>query len=84
VCFGVFELDPARGTGELRKDGSKAIRVPEQPFRILTMPVQRPGEVVTRVEIRKKLWPKDTIVEFEHIISAAMNRMRRALGDGDN
>jgi DNA-binding winged helix-turn-helix (wHTH) protein len=58
--------------------------VPQQPFRILTMLVQRPGEVATREEIRKKLWPNDTIVEFEHIISAAMNRMRRALGDGDN
>ena len=79
VCFGVFELDLI--AGELRKDGVRAIRLPEQPFLILTMLLEHPGEVVSREEIRKKLWPNDTIVEFEHSISAAMNRLRQALGD---
>src|SRR6516164_7489861 len=79
VCFGPFELDLK--AGELRKDGAKPIRLPEQPFRILTMLLEHAGEVVSREEIRKKLWPNDTIVEFEHSISAAMNRLRQALGD---
>ena len=79
VRFEAFELDLR--AGELRKDGAKPVRLPEQPFRILTMLLEHPGEVVTREEIRKKLWPNDTIVEFEHSISAAMNRLRQALGD---
>ena len=66
--------------GELRKGEVKA-RLSEQPFRILTMLLEHPGKVVTREEIRRKLWPNDTIVEFEHSISAAMNRLRQALGD---
>ena len=78
VCFGPFELDLK--AGELRKGEVKA-RLSEQPFRILTMLLEHPGEVVTREEIRRKLWPNDTIVEFEHSISAAMNRLRQALGD---
>src|SRR6516164_722406 len=79
VCFGPFELDLK--AGELRKDGAKPVRLPEQPFRILTMLLEHAGDVVTREELRKKLWPNDTIVEFEHSISAAMNRLRQALGD---
>src|SRR6516162_7146055 len=79
VRFEGFELDLR--AGELRKDGAKPLRLPEQPFRILTMLLEHPGDVVTREEIRKKLWPNDTIVEFEHSISAAMNRLRQALGD---
>src|SRR6516225_9323551 len=67
--------------GEVRKDGAKPVRLPEQPFQILTMLLEHPGAVVTREEIRKRLWPNDTIVEFEHSISAAMNRLRQALGD---
>src|SRR5439155_13620220 len=79
VIFGDFELDvPA---GELRQTGGKALRLPEQPFRILVMLLERPGEVVTREDLRQRLWPNDTIVEFEHSISAAMNRVRQALGD---
>jgi len=77
--FEAFELDLR--AGELRKDGAKPVRLPEQPFRILTMLLEHAGEVVTCEEIRKKLWPNDTIVEFEHSISAAMNRLRQALGD---
>jgi serine/threonine protein kinase/Tol biopolymer transport system component len=79
VRFAAFELDLR--SGELRKDGAKPVRLPEQPFRILTMLLEHAGEVVTREGIRKKLWPNDTIVEFEHSISAAMNRLRQALGD---
>ena len=76
--FEAFELDPR--AAELRK-GDLRVRLPEQPFRILTMLLEHAGEVVTREEIRKRLWPNDTIVEFEHSISAAMNRLRQALGD---
>lgn len=79
VNFGDFELDiPA---GELRQKGGKAVRLPEQPFRILVLLLERAGEVATREELRRRLWPNDTIVEFEHSISAAMNRVRQALGD---
>ncbi len=53
----------------------------EQPLQILIMLLERPGEVVSRDEIRQRLWPNDTIVEFEHSISAAMNRLREVLGD---
>jgi DNA-binding winged helix-turn-helix (wHTH) protein len=67
VRFGDFELDLR--AGELHK-GDQKFGLPEQPFRILTMLLERPGEVVGREEIRKKLWPNDTIVEFEHSITA--------------
>src|SRR5215467_4139652 len=77
--FESFELDLR--AGELRKDGAKPVCLPEQPFRILAMLLEHPGEVVSREEIRKRLWPNDTIVEFEHSISAAMNRLRQVLGD---
>ena len=79
VRFEGFQLD--LGSGELLSDAGKVFRLSEQPFRILTMLLRRPGEVLTREEIRKQLWPNDTIVEFEHSISAAMNRLRQALGD---
>jgi len=79
VRFGEFELDVR--AGELRKNGGQVIRLPEQPFRILTLLLEHPGEVVGRGEIRKRLWPNDTIVEFEHSISAAINRLRQALDD---
>src|SRR5438105_13922273 len=79
VRFEGFQLDLR--AGELHADGGKTFRLPEQPFRILTMLLQRPGEVLTREDIRRKLWPNDTIVEFEHSISAAMNRLRQTLGD---
>ena len=77
--FETFELNIR--AGELRRDGGKTVRLPEQPFRILILLLEHPGEVVTREELRKRLWPNDTIVEFEHSISAAMNRLRQALGD---
>jgi len=78
VRFGVFELDlRAR---ELRKNGNSA-GLPEQSIKILTLLIEKPGEVVLREEIRKRLWPNDTVVEFDHSINAAMKRLRQALGD---
>jgi serine/threonine protein kinase len=78
ACFGPFKLDLK--AGELQNDGQK-LRLQEQPFRILEMLVDHPGEVVTREEIRGKLWPNDTVVEFDHSINAAIKKLRLALGD---
>jgi TolB-like protein/Tfp pilus assembly protein PilF len=78
VRFGVFELDTR--AGELRKSGAK-IRVQEQPFQILVMLLERPDEVVSREELRQKLWPADTFVDFEHGVNSAVARLRDALGD---
>ena len=83
VRFEGFQLDLR--AGELRPDAGKILRLSEQPFRILIMLLERPSEVLSREEIRKELWPDNTIVEFEHSINAAMNRLRQALGDsGDH
>jgi TolB-like protein/DNA-binding winged helix-turn-helix (wHTH) protein len=66
--------------GELRKNGEK-VKLQEQPLQILAMLLERPGEVVTREEIQKRLWPTDTFVAFDHSINAAIQRLRQALGD---
>jgi DNA-binding winged helix-turn-helix (wHTH) protein len=79
VRFEGFELDLQ--TGELRPKGGQPLSLADQPFRILAMLVARPGELVTREEIQNALWPNGTVVEFEHSISAAMKRLRQALGD---
>ena len=76
--FGAFEVD-LRG-GEIRKNGLK-IRLQEQPFQILSMLLARPGDVVTRDDIRQKLWAADTFVDFNHGLNNAVNRLREALGD---
>jgi TolB-like protein/DNA-binding winged helix-turn-helix (wHTH) protein/Tfp pilus assembly protein PilF len=76
--FGVFELDPR--AGELRKKGMK-IRLQGQPVEILAMLLERPGEVVTREELQKKLWPADTFVDFEPGLNNAIKRLRAALDD---
>ena len=78
LCFGPFRLDLK--AGELLKNGHKT-RLKEQSFRVLTMLLENPGGVVTREEIRKKLWPNDTVVEFDHSINAAIQKLRQALGD---
>src|SRR5215475_12763124 len=78
VRFGVFELDLK--AGELRRNGSK-IRLQEQPFQILVSLLEQPGKVVTRDELRNKLWPVDTFVDFDHSLNAAIRRLRDALGD---
>src|SRR5215472_10163329 len=79
IRFEDFELDLR--SGELRREGGSIVRLTEQPFRILVLLLDHPQEVVTREEIRKQLWPNDTVVEFEHSISAAMKKLRQALGD---
>ncbi|HTW58784.1 MAG TPA: winged helix-turn-helix domain-containing protein [Terriglobales bacterium] len=76
--FGVFELD--HSAGELRKSGVK-LRLQEQPFQLLAMLLDRPGEVITRDELRQKLWPSDTFVDFDHSLNTAVNKVREALGD---
>lgn len=76
--FGVFELDLQ--AGELRKSGVK-IKLQEQPFQILSLLLQRPGQVVTREEIRQHLWPADTFVDFDHSLNSAVKKLRQALGD---
>jgi len=67
-------------SGELLKSGER-IKLPEQSFQILAMLLEKPGEVVIRQEIQKRLWPNDTVVEFENSINAAIKRLRVALGD---
>jgi DNA-binding winged helix-turn-helix (wHTH) protein len=76
--FATYEADPA--TGELRKSGVR-LRLPEQPFRVLILLLERPGELVTREEIRQKLWPADTFVDFDHGLNTVINRLRETLGD---
>src|SRR5215469_3233870 len=80
VRFGPFELDLR--TGELRKSGGAKIRLEGQPVEILLLLLDRPGELVTQEEIRKKLWPGGTVVEYEHSIKTALRKLRHALGDG--
>src|SRR5258708_8280314 len=76
--FGDFEFDPT--SGELRKDGLK-VRLQEQPFQILTLLLKRPGEVVTREEVRQALWPGDTFVAFDVGLNSAVKPLRDALRD---
>jgi TolB-like protein len=78
VRFGVFELDLR--AGELRKQGVK-IKLQEQPLQILAMLLEQPGQVVTREELRSRLWPSDTFVDFDHSLNKAINKLREALGD---
>jgi DNA-binding winged helix-turn-helix (wHTH) protein len=79
--FGVFEADAA--TGELRKQGIR-VKVNVQPFQVLLLFLERPGEVLTREEISRELWPDGTFVDFEHGVNSAVNRIREALGDKAN
>ena len=76
--FGPFELDV--NTGEMRKHGSR-VRLREQPFRILLLLLERNGEIVERAEIRQKLWPNDTVVEYDPNINAAVKKLRDVLGE---
>ncbi|HEV2731535.1 MAG TPA: winged helix-turn-helix domain-containing protein [Terriglobales bacterium] len=78
IRFGVFEVNLA--AGELRKSGMR-IRLQEQPFQVLAYLLERPGEVVTRDDLRQKLWPADTFVDFDHSLNTAVNKVREALGD---
>ncbi len=76
--FGVFEADAA--TGELRRQGIR-VKLNVQPFQVLIMLLARPGEVLTREEITRELWPQGTFVDHEHGVNSAVNRIRDALGD---
>jgi cholera toxin transcriptional activator len=77
--FGVYELDV--GLGELRKDGNEQPRLREQAFQILLMMLERPRDLVTRDELRERLWSADTFVDFDHGLNTAINQLRGALGD---
>lgn len=76
--FGLFEADS--GSGELRKSGVR-MRLQAQPFRVLLCLLERPGELVTREEIQQRLWGSDTIVDFDHSLGTAINKLRDTLGD---
>src|SRR5580658_4705792 len=76
--FGVFEADPA--SGELRKRGIR-IKLHSQHFQVLVMLLERPAEVITREEMRLRLWGQDTFVDFDHALNTAINKIRDALSD---
>ena len=76
--FGDFEVDAA--TGLLRRRGVR-VKLQDQPLQILLMLLLRPGQAVTREELRKTLWPSDTFVDFDHSLNSAVMRLREALGD---
>jgi cholera toxin transcriptional activator len=76
--FAVFEVDLS--AGELRKNGAR-IRLQEQPFQVLTALLQNAGQVITRDELREKIWHADTFVDFDHSLNTAVNKIREALGD---
>jgi DNA-binding winged helix-turn-helix (wHTH) protein len=76
--FGVYEAVEA--SGELRKQGRR-LRLPGQPFQVLLMLLERPGEVITRDEIRQRLWPEGTFVDFDHGLNSAINKLRETVGD---
>ena len=75
--FGVFDADST--TGELRRKGVR-IKLHSQPFQVLVMLLERPGELLTREEISRELWPDGTFVDYEHGVNSAVNRLRDALG----
>src|SRR4051812_9536458 len=78
IRFGVFELD--LHTRELRKAGVR-LRLPAQSVDVLTFLLERSGDLVTREELRERLWPAGTFVDFDHGLNASVNRLREALGD---
>ena len=78
VRFGVFEVDLQEA--ELRKSGIR-LKLQEQPFRILTMLLERPGQTVTREELQRRLWPADTFVDFDHSLNSSIKKLREVLGD---
>ena len=78
VRFSVYELDSH--AGELRKHGIK-VRLQNKPLRILELLLERPGEVVTRDQLRETLWPPNVYVDFDHSLNSAVNKLREALGD---
>jgi DNA-binding winged helix-turn-helix (wHTH) protein len=77
--FGTYELDGS--TGELRKDGKSRPRLQGQQLEVLLQLLDRSGEVVTREELRQRLWPADTFVDYDHSLNTAVNKLREALSD---
>jgi TolB-like protein/DNA-binding winged helix-turn-helix (wHTH) protein/tetratricopeptide (TPR) repeat protein len=78
VIFGPFQIDPR--SGELRKSGIK-IKLQQKPFQLLQLLLEHPGELVNREELRQKLWPANTFVDFDHSVGTALGKLRQALGD---
>jgi TolB-like protein/DNA-binding winged helix-turn-helix (wHTH) protein/Tfp pilus assembly protein PilF len=78
IRFGIFELDLR--ASELRKKGAR-VKLQEQPCQILAMLLERPGEIVSREELRNRLWQRDTFVDFDHSLNTAIMRLREVLGD---
>src|SRR2546423_2553832 len=76
--FGPYQADLR--TGELRKHGIR-LRLQEQPFQVLAMLLANPGELVTREQLQKRLWPGDTFVDFDHGLNTAINKLREVLSD---
>src|SRR5271154_2801102 len=76
--FGPFELNPEEGT--LARNGIR-VRLQDLPYRLLLMLVERPGEIVTREEVRQRLWPENTFVEFDNSLGVAIRKVRDSLGD---
>src|SRR6185312_14047271 len=78
IRFDTFEVDLR--SGELRKDGAR-LRLAEQPFAVLALLLSQPGDLVTRDQLQKALWPANTFTDFERGLNKAINRLRDALGD---
>src|SRR5580765_3402143 len=76
--FGTYEVDLR--LGELRKNGIR-VKLTGQPFQILVILLEHPGDLVTREHLQRRLWPSDTFVDFDRGLNAAINRVREALGD---
>lgn len=79
--FSIFEVDTH--TGELRKHGVR-LRLADQPFSVLVAMLERPGELVTREELVKRLWPEGTFVDYDHSLNTAVNKLREVLSDSAN
>jgi len=77
--FGIFELDARMG--ELRRDGKTGPRLSGQPLELLLQLLEHPGELVSREELRQRLWPADTFVDYDHSLNTAVNKLREALND---
>src|SRR5580692_6630017 len=78
IRFGAFEADLP--SGEVRKSGSR-IKLQEQPFKVLQILLERPGDLVTREELQSRIWPEDSFGDFDHAVNVAVGKLRAALGD---
>ena len=78
IRFGLFVLDPA--AGQLTRQGAN-LRLPQQPMQLLAMLLERPGEILTREELRQRLWPSGVFVDFDHGLNKSIQKIRDALGD---